>query len=36
MPMADSPAAWFAVTVFAPPLGLIAYVLDRRRAPLKD
>jgi hypothetical protein len=35
MPMADSSATWFAITVFAPPLGLVAYLLDRRYAPLK-
>jgi hypothetical protein len=35
MPMADSAAAWFAITVFVPPLGLVAYLMDRRHAPLK-
>lgn len=36
IPMADSPATWFAITVFALPPGLLAYLLDRRHAPLKD
>jgi hypothetical protein len=36
MPMADSPLTWFAVTVCAPPLGLLAYMLERRHAPLKS